>query len=805
MPLTEQPSLSRRTSANGSSSLIRRRSLVQTPGVATRNSPVDGRRRTWNSWKAPQVAPEEEAKWAITQKGITPLNRLMAQKSAEESPKNSAARAQTPSELDYGHLGSLKLGTLSIVNGEPSPAASMHFSKQAPSDGEVDYFTAEPGSSPLTMKSTRRRGHVKSKSLVVPGVSHVHETNVVIRPRTRDSDTIPQGPRQMAAKPLRITNDSPTSHDASKFAQDYQAYIPDSPFANAVTFNQDEHVRSFHPENILPMTEDVAGILAGTMFDAPTTALEASGSVLFTTAPRVSNSPKQGSNRRPAPRTADSGYSSGGSLRTSNGGRLSATSMNSARSSKNSIPEASTPSPALSRESNSPTGYNYQALANVNKVEARRVPALLNVPEQFERPSTSDSLLSPTSVTSKSSLDSTSSKSQKRLQKRRPSQPELPMVQSCQSIPEATVPDIPDNVRAKFTRRLSNTPGMECLTHTYPTKDHVLTAGSEASIATETPVEPVTQLVELEPEQPPPPAHKRHRSLSLFRRKSTVESQDADKEDGNASFGVVDLGTIASSLGSSPYDAAMSVPLRKSITSPTHPHQLGSALPRAKSMVNMDSEAAAEFARMRSKDRAHAEQEMPQLQQQQKQRRRSFHNLKVEAGETKASRRRQNQSVHDIPPVPTIDASKFKVEQKTDVTFNARAQAKGQAVSQLINSYDKHEQNSSMQNVDWDAHSRHWSQRRKSIGEGLRSQTSFGEATASTVNTRNHPVPRVDLAAWGRFSGGLDYNYEGQGGAGVGGSAGTRSLHSKASSKSMQWKHQYGVDLSDVPIMLQRV
>jgi hypothetical protein len=284
----------------------------------------------------------------------------------------------------------------------------------------------------------------------------------------------------------------------------------------------------------------------------------------------------------------------------------------------------------------------------------------------------------------------------------------------------------------------------------------------------------------------PPPTHKRHRSISLFRRKSSVETKDANKEDGNASFGVVDLGTIASSLGSSPYDAAMSGAPRKTVTSPTHPHQLGGTLPRAKSMVRMDSEAAAEFARMRSKDRVLAEQEMPQ------QRRRSFHNLKMEtASEVKVFRQRYHQSVHDIPPVPTIDASKIK---------------RGEVVSQLVDKYDKDRQNPPMQqSVDWDAHSRLWSQRRKSIGEGLRTQASFGEATASTVNSRNKPANREELAAWGRFSGGLDYNYEGRGGSGVGGSAGTRSLHSKASSKSMQWKHQYGVDLSDIPIMLQRV
>jgi hypothetical protein len=254
----------------------------------------------------------------------------------------------------------------------------------------------------------------------------------------------------------------------------------------------------------------------------------------------------------------------------------------------------------------------------------------------------------------------------------------------------------------------------------------------------------------------------------------------------------------------------MSKPLRKTVTSPTHPHQLGAKLPRAKSMVGMDSEAAAEFARMHSRDRALAMQEMPQ------QRRRSYHNLKLEAGEAKAAKRRPQSSLQDIPPVPLIDSSKVSVPQparprvetehqqpKSDLSFSARSHAQEMAADNVVSRVGQNRQSLPQHNVDWEAHSNHWRQRRKSVGEGLRTHATFSEASASTINSRNTPQPRQDLAAWGRFSGGLDYNYEGRG-AGVGGSAGTRQLHSAASSKSLKWRHQYGVDLSDVPIMLQR-
>jgi len=731
----------------------------------------------------------------VTSKGITPINRLVALDLAEDRHDAPTQRAQTPGELDYSHLGSLKLGTLSIVNGAPSPAPSTRITQQRSRlVGEDDYFSAaDAGSSPLMMKTTRRRGHVKSKSSVLPATAPLYPQRDPPAVPTLNY-TSPEGPRKVPTVDPRpalesvvhppTTNEGGTlhSHDASKYAQDYQAYLPNSPFANAKTFGHHYCEERFETTGASP-SEEAARILAGTIFDAPTTAIETSGSSLFTvTSPAPApEKPKAKQSQRPAPRTADSGYSSGGSLRTGSRSRQSAISTTSSKpsSSKDGVDVAKSFSPDSSHES----------VSHAGPVEGA-----------------SEAMLSPTSthsVASKSSTDSSSS-AQRRLQRRRPSQPELPVVQSCQSIPENVIPDVPNSVRAKFTRRLSHTPGMECLTHTYPSKDHVTATESVGESADVAANEIFTQLTELEPERPPtPPAHGRQRSLSLFRRKSTVGSADAHKEDG-----VVDLGSIASSLGSSPYDAAMSRPQRKTVTSPTHPHQLGAPLPRAKSMVSMDSQAAAEFARMRSKDRALVEQEKPP------QRRRSHHNLKMEVGEAKASKRRPQSALHDIPPVPAIDSSMLKaplsakprleseMAQKTNLSFSARSQAKGQVVSQHVDSYEQQQPNVAQHNVDWDAHTRHWNQRRKSIGEGLKAHAGCNEASASTVNSRNMPPAREDMANWGRYSGGLEYNYEGQGK--ISGSAGTRQLHSAASSKSLHWRNQYGVDLSDVPIMLQR-
>jgi hypothetical protein len=790
--------------------------LVQTPGLATRNSPIEGRRRTWNSWKAPPVAPEEEAKWTLTSKGITPRKHLAVVK-AGDVEGNALPRARTPSEMDYSHLGSLELGTLSIVNGAPSPAASAKITLQNTRwGGEHDYFVpSETEPSPLMMKSTRRR-HFRSKSSASPATAPFYN-NDTARPRTRHDDApelsngqdfsqppLPEPPRR-----FRVTNTDEeqrfSDHEANMLAQDYQSGIPNSPFA----VDSQTNVR----DQVALSQDEAAGIFTGTIFDAPNSAIETSGSVLFSRSLQNHFEEKEvvGPNTRPTARTTDSGYSSGGSLRVAIGGRRSMGSTNSSRSSRGSVREGQTPSPGISHDSIQPADTLESRLT-------QRKPALLQLLGHSGRPSTSDSILSPMSpgsVVSKSSMDSTSSTTQKRLQRRRPSQPEAPVVQSCQSIPEGdnTVPEIPNNVRIKFTRRISQTPGTDCLTHTYPSKDHVLTAEPKDNTKPNGPIEPVVQLNEIEPDRPSQPlSHGRHRSLSLFRRKSVGEKDGEKEVDVSASFDVVDLGTIASSLGSSPYDAAMSGPLRKTVTSPTHPHQLGGALPRAKSMVSMDSKAAAEWARMRSKDRALAEAEMPKHPPQQ--RRRSYHNIKMEVGEARVSKRRQ-QSVHDIPPVPTIDTSKIHgpipailrpgsgEKQKTsDDSPNAQPQLTSKVVPQLVTSLEKQEQDPPVPSLEWDAHAQHWSRRRKSIGESLHTRASFNETYAPKIDWQNNPVPRMDMAVWGRYSGGLDYNHEGRGE--VGGSAGTRSQHSRASSKSMQWRSQYGVDLSDLPIMLQR-
>jgi hypothetical protein len=58
-------------------------------------------------------------------------------------------------------------------------------------------------------------------------------------------------------------------------------------------------------------------------------------------------------------------------------------------------------------------------------------------------------------------------------------------------------------------------------------------------------------------------------------------------------------------------------------------------------------------------------------------------------------------------------------------------------------------------------------------------------------------------ALFDRYSGGLEYSYER--GVGVGGSAGTRSTKDSSRRKSKELSEGWGVDLSDVPVFLEKV
>jgi hypothetical protein len=825
-----------------SSSLLRRRSLVTTSGVVARNSPVEGIRRTWNSWKTPKLDEQEEAKWRVDTMGKSPLARLAALDLAEEAHRSPTPRAQTPGELEYSHLGSLQLGSLRVTNGEPSPAPSTRLGRRRSnpnlSCGE-DYFTpAEPYDTPLMMKTTKRRGHGRSKSTIEPPTPPLYRRSL-LSDQTRRAKTTSRcdSPRKVQpqsqphlddnepepVRRLRVMNKSADTLTES-LANANAAGLALSP-----THIPDDQDEGFVPDEAEAFQNEALRLLNGTIFTEPTATvdlphLKLSLAHITNTSTLETNASKK-VNGRPPPKKADSGYSSGGSFTTVHRDTSKATAVptlsqqsaiatNGYRSGSSNSDKASDVSTLEQLQHSPDPEPNLRSLLASDNVlpspslSHRPQGTVLQHPSPLVRVQDAhspdhDSPMSPVSIASQSSINIKSS-TQRRLQKRRPSIPELPVVQACEPILEGTVPVVPTDVRSKFVRRLSETPGMDCLTRTYPSKDHISDASSiagstTAAVSIRFPSPPTTPQPRNKhehsvAEQPTPPRPSGlRRSLSLFRSKSKSNKQEKEVayslQESHATPGVLDLGTIAISLGQSPYDAALGPTRRKSVTTPTHPHQLGGVMSRTKSMVSMDAETAVEFARMRSKDRAQLRPSMPQRPQSFHDiYRRQTHNLYEHVPSVPSIPSVSTLEVHkpsDLPdpePVQTIQQDVL-VETQLGTSFRDRTSGRDIFVSESIEKFDHNGQLIVEQQLqDWQPHARLWSQRRKSIGEGLR-QRAEEESQAQYHALAKPVIPQAPPQYTG---------------------TGIRQLHSYASRRSAHFNQHHGVELSHVPRFLER-
>ncbi|KAF3038835.1 hypothetical protein E8E12_007058 [Didymella heteroderae] len=771
------------------------------------------------------MRPGDEAKWQAPKQGPSPLDRLKALDLAD------ACQAQTPGDMDYSHLLGYKPGTLMVVNGEASPAPStVNLPHVGQANGRDDYFSAtEPAPSPLATKSERK--HTKPRSMSAVGV---RESSAKARPDPAGEEKIaityikPETKLKKRPQSIAVTTRR-SSQSADTLARDYQAYIPYSPFENQMVIHNiwqeqeattDElFLEEFQPQQRRPnLVELSATITDVTELSPPSTA----------TSMDTLETP-QNRTLRPSPRTSDSGYSSigssGGSVKvpTNHGQQQQHPQALRVISPPSDSPHASysmsrrqTMSFELPIQGGPSSSFEQSLLATVAKRPHGHERTLsLDIPREVAELPSMDSVITP--ATPQSTIPKNSEKQTprqtRRLQKRRPSQPQLPVVQSA-LLSREVIPEVPDDVRIKFSRRLSTTPGMECLTHTYPTKDHITSAGSTTSFS---PADPIPSPMQLEPDEASAfPA--RGRRMSFFRRKSTSDKKNKDGEDKIPSPQVLDLGTIAVSLGASPYDPSMfgSFQQTEAVKNPTHPHQLGQARShsRSRSAVSMSSDIAAEYARMRSKDRSLPEPAMAEIPHQRKPRRKP----KMEIGEaTQSKRRPQSFYFDEAPPMPAIDHAKYaaplsakpRLENvETPAANQSRVRANSRPQSPLRPNHTRppsaHRNVDWEQKVDWEQHALQWSKRRQSIGDSLRPRPSVEAKENVAPGPRARPMSYTahELTTLGRYSGGLDYDHEGRGQ--IGGSAGTRQLHSYASQKSMHFKQSYGVDLSDVPIFVQR-
>ncbi|KAL1595891.1 hypothetical protein SLS60_009581 [Paraconiothyrium brasiliense] len=677
--------------------------------------------------------------------------------------------------MEYSHIGTLKLGTLRIANGEPSPAASAKlnwYASQATSQGE-DYFS-DALDSPIMMKSTRKRRHVRSKSALQPPTPPLYR-NLRVSDDVRKAKTTsrygtppkPESPKQsrqqhhnrsqplippdeeldMEPEPLRrlrVMNKSQDTLATLATMLEAQTSITEDLSTLPQLVAADDLDEGFASDEGGSYREEAIRILDGTIFSEPAEAFNRREVV----APHPQSTPKQQRiiETRPPPQKADSGYSSGGSFKA----------KHREADSPGTIPTVSKKPSMVTDLRQSENGaekndvtslYTFEQMLQASTSQDSLPPAPRNqhmIPHTMNRYRSQEDIKetalpldwhiddlslgakaprtpsTPTSFVSHFSLDSKTSM-QKRLQKRKPSFQELPVVQSCDPIPEGSIPSIPADVRKQFVRRLSEAPGMDYLTHTYPTKNHVNIDEPE----------PEPELPALEPIKfPSPPStpepesrgrdRKRpdterssslsglRRSLSLFRRK-TKESKEEEQPPLPDEPTLLHIGTTAASLGRSPYDIALATTPQKRIASPTHPYQLGNAMPRAKSMVNMDAQTAAKLARLRSKDRASMRPGMPARPKSyysEKEamgdadiyRRHSFYGRAPpmptipSIGELAAANRQHEQQPQMQPEMPEVPAVQQPTPANSGRKIRARSTNRGRVVSPLIEKYDTYSQ-----------------------------------------------------------------------------------------------------------------
>ena len=314
-----------------------------------------------------------------------------------------------------------------------------------------------------------------------------------------------------------------------------------------------------------------------------------------------------------------------------------------------------------------------------------------------------------------------------------------------------TIPVVPTDVAAKHSERMSKNPKMEHLEHTY---DSVSTCDTRPTSPT---IEP-SQRVEIRFPSPTPspedsPSSKRGRKSknrrsigpsssphSLFRRKSSRSGErhqnpSGFREEDLQFTGVADFGTVAESLGSSPYDAAMrgfgDSRTRHNSAMAAHPHQISNMLARPKSMVGMDEKSASEWALRRSKDRLMQLETEPTTQSRQE--------LSSWAS-SGVGGPPLNSYWTGVPPLspphteqwnfkprtmyqpakPQMDPSSHATPPRVDNSSTALHQNSGSPGRKLPRSESQEE----AIDPSWQAQAKLWRQQRKSIGEGLRAENS---------------------------------------------------------------------------------
>ena len=371
-----------------------------------------------------------------------------------------------------------------------------------------------------------------------------------------------------------------------------------------------------------------------------------------------------------------------------------------------------------------------------------------------------------TTLASTNTSFSSGSTGQRKLQKPRPKSLPPPVnritVQGQRTLVELHIPPVPIDIAEKHADRLQRFPLLE---HTFPSSHHT---DLRENISDPLPV--------YVPIRFPSPTRSTEQSHSHSRDSNDIVVRKSDKSTHRSSLrrgysfrsrsssrterrssqqqlpgqcdvatAIADFGDVTESLGASPYDAARTAmwatPPADRNANLAHPHQMTVATPRAKSMIGMSGEQAAQLARMRSQDRQSslsrsgrtttrptslivaASFDMPHTSSFPT--RRSFD----DRGGIPGKLPRPRSMYANVPPMPALPSPEQLQKREAEVS---RSRSRG---SQLATPYQvDEEQKAAVADLGWDEHRKVWAQRRKSAGDGLLpSLAAFG----GSQNSRN--------------------------------------------------------------------
>lgn len=220
--------------------------------------------------------------------------------------------------------------------------------------------------------------------------------------------------------------------------------------------------------------------------------------------------------------------------------------------------------------------------------------------------SSESAIQSVASLDSKPSNDSKVTLKQKdkprKLQKKRPLSQQSFAVGFPKHLENGNVPRVPSDVSSRFSFRIARAPEREHLEQTVESAFGrnsglgAISPGAGTFGNTFAEAENGSNILGDAP--PPIPPHR----FGASQRRSRVIDEDEEIVTGVAGFG-----SVAQSIGSSPYDIATASFSRRPVTAaPTHPYQMSSFTPQYGPRQGWDDETAVRMAQMRSRERAAA-------------------------------------------------------------------------------------------------------------------------------------------------------------------------------------------------------